>query len=216
MMTDEILLVMAYLGAVAGAVSGVVAARRKNMDVIGAVTVACATALGGGTVRDLMLGRFPVFWVKEEGYVVVTLLVALVTYYSTRLLALTSRSILIPDALGLGVFTVWGTAFGLQSGASWLVSGLMGIITGIVGGVLRDEMCGEIPYVFGRSAQLYATCSIVGAVVYLLLVKLGVYAPIPSVAGVIATAGLRLLAVRFNLRLPVPRKHRDLDDVQWE
>ncbi|MEN6410101.1 MAG: TRIC cation channel family protein, partial [Anaerolineaceae bacterium] len=112
MTTDEILLVMAYLGVVAGAVSGVVAARRKNMDVIGAATVACVTALGGGTVRDLMLGRFPVFWVKEEGYVVVTLLVALITYYSTRLLALTSRSILIPDALGLGVFTVWGTAFG--------------------------------------------------------------------------------------------------------
>lgn len=216
MTTDEMILVMAYIGVVAAAVSGVVAARRKDMDVIGAVAVAFVTALGGGTVRDLFLGRIPVFWVKEEGYVAVTLLVAVGTYYSTRLLALTSRSILVPDAIGLGVFTVWGTAFGLQAGTSFLVASLMGIITGIVGGVLRDVMCGEIPYVFGRSAQLYATCSVMGAWVYLLLVYVGVHSPISSIVGILVTAGIRLVAVRYNLRLPDPKKHHVLEDNQWE
>ena len=103
---DLIILIIAYLGVGAGAVSGVFEARRKDMDIVGATTVALITALGGGTLRDMLLGRGPVFWVKEPGYPLVGFGVAILTFYSTRLLKLTARSILIPDALALGVYRI--------------------------------------------------------------------------------------------------------------
>jgi len=145
---------IAYLGVAAGTVSGVMAARRKNMDAVGAVVVAFLTALGGGTLRDMLLGHGPVFWIREQGYAYLTLLLAVAFFYSTRLLRFSARSILVPDALGLGVFTVMGVEAGLADGTSWFIASLMGVITGVFGGVLRDITCNEVPALFSKDMYL--------------------------------------------------------------
>lgn len=202
---DLIILVIAYLGVAAGAVSGVLEARRKDMDVVGATTVALITALGGGTLRDLLLGRGPVFWVEEPGYPLAGFAVAILTFYSTRLLKLSARSILIPDALALGVFTVMGAARALEQGTGIFIAALMGMITGVFGGVLRDVTCNEIPTIFVKNTQLYATCSFVGAWVYIGLERLGSPLWVATAASILVTFAFRLLAARYNWRLPEPR-----------
>lgn len=202
---DLVIIPVAYLGVIAGAVSGVFEARRKDMDVVGASVVALITALGGGTLRDLLLGRTPVFWVIEPSYPVLGFIVAVLTFYSTRLLSLTSRSILIPDALALGVFTVVGTAIAVEQGVAIFVAVIMGMVTGVFGGVMRDVTCNEIPNIFVKSTQLYATCSFVGAWVYILMLTNGFYLWAASLGGILVTFLIRLGAVRWNWRLPEPR-----------
>jgi uncharacterized membrane protein YeiH len=192
------------LGIAAGSVSGVMEARRKNMDIVGACVVAFVTALGGGTLRDMLLGNLPVFWIKEQQYALMALGFAVLVFYSSRLLMLSHRSILIPDALGLGFFSVLGATIALQLHATLFVASLMGVVTGVFGGILRDVLCNEIPNVFARNTTLYATCSFVGAWVYLLATSLGIGQEGASLAGMLVAIGLRLFAVRYDLRLPEP------------
>lgn len=203
-MSDFLVSMIAYLGVISGAISGVIEARRADMDLVGACAVAFITALGGGTLRDFCLGRFPVFWVEETGYGIISLVVALLAFYSTRFLGLTSKSMLIPDALGLGMFSILGAEYALQLNTSFFVATLMGIVTGVFGGVLRDVICNKIPLVFGKKTQLYATCSLVGSVVYILLIQLGFDQGFASFTGILLCVLMRLLAVRYNVRLPDP------------
>lgn len=201
---ELVMVPVAYLGVIAGAVSGVFEARRKDMDVVGASTVALITALGGGTLRDLLLGRGPVFWVNEPSYPLLAFIVAILTFYSTRLLTLTARSILVPDALALGVFTVYGTAIAVEQGVAIFIAVLMGVITGVFGGVLRDIICNEIPNIFVKNTHLYATCSFVGAWVYIIMLSTGFYLWAASLGAIATTFLIRIAAVRWKLRLPEP------------
>ncbi len=203
-MTELFFLLITYLGVAAAAASGVMEARRKRMDVVGACVVAFITALGGGTLRDMLLGRMPVFWIREQAFAYAALAVAVVVFYSSRLRTITLRSILIPDALGLGVFSILGAEYGLQAGTSLFMASLMGVITGIFGGVLRDVICNEIPSVFNSSTYLYATCSFLGAWVYLLALRVGLNATPASALGIVFIVALRVLAVRYAIRLPEP------------
>lgn len=196
--------IIAYLGVISGAISGVIEARRTDMDLVGACSVAFITALGGGTLRDFCLGRFPVFWVQETGYGIVSLVIALIAFYSTRFLKLTSKSMLIPDALGLGMFSILGAEYAIQLNTSMFVASLMGVITGVFGGVMRDIICNQIPLVFGRKTQLYATCSLAGAWLYILLIHNGFAQGFASFAGISLCVLIRLLAVRYNIKLPDP------------
>jgi uncharacterized membrane protein YeiH len=195
---------MTYLGVAAAAISGVMVARQKDMDIVGACTVAFITALGGGTLRDMLLGRLPVFWIQDQIFAILTLAVAVITFYSSRLLTLSSKSILVPDAIGLGIFSMLGTAYGIQAHTSLFVASLMGVTTGIFGGVLRDVICNEIPYVFARSAQLYATCSFVGSLVYILVIHLGFSPNSALLSGTLVVLFMRVIAVKYDLRLPDP------------
>lgn len=199
--------IVEVFGILAFAVSGFVEARRKHMDAVGVFTVAFITAFGGGTLRDLLLDRRPLFWVEHQEY---TLLVFALALAGTTLLRrvrmrVPDRFITIADALGLGLFSASGTALALQAGLPWFVCVMMGVITGIFGGVLRDMICNEIPLVF-RRGQLYATCAFAGCWTYLLLRELapGVASSqeISLVASVLVTVGMRLAAMRYNLRLP--------------
>ena len=192
------------LGLAAFTISGVIEARRKEMDVVGAAAVAFITAVGGGTVRDVLLDRYPIFWIQDPRYAIFIFSVAAIAFYGLRTARLATTAILIPDAFGLGLFTVTGATYALESHASLFIASLMGVITGVFGGVLRDVICNEIPVVFART-QLYATCALVGALVYLLLDHAGIVAGIAMPAGVLATVILRLAAIRFDLRLPTPK-----------
>jgi len=201
---DPLITVVSVLGLAAFTVSGVIEAKRKEMDLVGAAAVAFITAVGGGTVRDILLGRYPIFWIADQRYALGIFALAVVSFYSLRTARLASSAILVPDALGLGLFTVTGASYALASHASLAIASLLGVITGVFGGVLRDVVCNEIPTVFART-QLYATCALAGAWVYLLLGAAGVVADVTIPAGVLATFALRIAAVRFDLRLPGPR-----------
>lgn len=204
MSLDSLVTVVSILGLAAFTISGVIEAKRKEMDVIGAAAVAFITAVGGGTVRDILLGRYPIFWIADQRYALGIFALAVVTFYSLRSARLASSAIVVPDALGLGLFTVTGASYALTSHASLAIASLLGVITGVFGGVLRDVVCNEIPTVFART-QLYATCALAGAWVYLLLGAAGVVAGVAIPAGALATFALRMAAVRFDLRLPGPR-----------
>jgi len=201
---DALITVISALGLGAFTISGVIEAKSKQMDIVGAAAVAFITAVGGGTVRDILLGRYPIFWVDDQRYAIGIFGLAAISFYSLRTARVASSAILIPDALGLGFFTVTGASYALAAHASMVIASLMGVITGIFGGVLRDVVCNEIPAVFART-QLYATCALVGAWAFLLLDRAGAGAGVALTAGALATFLLRLAALRFDLRLQRPR-----------
>ena len=197
---DELVAVLTYLAVVASAVSGSLEARRRHMDVVGAVAVAFVTAFGGGTIRDLLLGRTPIFWLLDPWVTVATFLAGLATYYGVR--HVSDRVILVPDALGLGIFSTLGATYAVEMHLSALVAALMGVVTGVFGGVMRDTICNRVPVVFRRNTELYATCSFVGVWVYLILQYLETDAAVASTAGTATVVLLRLVSVRWKLTLP--------------
>lgn len=199
MLTATILLYWITLAGVAlCAITGVLEAGHKGMDVIGASAAGLATAAGGGTVRDLLIGR-PVFWVSDQSYLLVALLAALAAFFLARAIRLPARLFLIPDALGLALFTVSGTQIALHADVPWLVAILMGVITGVVGGVLRDILCNDIPLIF-LPGELYATAAAAGAAAVVLVDTLGGSPGFAATAGFLIAAGLRLAAISFRLR----------------
>lgn len=200
---STVIQIIEVLGILAFAVSGLVEARRKDMDMVGIFTVSFITAFGGGTLRDLLLDKRPLFWVEHQEYSLLVFCLALVITPFIRFfhLRLTERLLVTADALGLGLFSVLGTAQAQQAGMPIFVCVMMGVITGIFGGVLRDVICNEIPMVF-RRGQLYATCAFVGCWCYLVLAALGASETLSLAAGILLTVAVRMAAVRFNLRLP--------------
>lgn len=197
----ENLLYWIVLAAVAvNALTGVLDAGRKNMDLVGVVMVGTATALGGGTVRDVLLQR-PVFWLGEQVYLIVAVATTLVIFFAVRGLRLPPRLFLIPDAIGLALFTIVGTQIALQWQAPWLAASLLGVITGVVGGVVRDVLCNEVPLVFVRG-ELYVTAAWIGAMVLIGLQSLGVSPVASAWAGMATVLAIRLAAMAFRITLP--------------
>jgi uncharacterized membrane protein YeiH len=190
------------------AVSGILEARKKKMDLVGVYSVALITAFGGGTLRDLLLDRRPFYWIQNYDYPLWIFLLCLAALYLTRRVLLSERAIAIPDALGLGLFSITGAYYSLQNHESLFIASLFGVITGVFGGVLRDVVCNEIPLVFASSTSLYATCSFAGSWVYLLAAQAGFPQMRATIAGIATTFLLRMLAIRFNLRLPQPLDER--------
>lgn len=191
------------VGVIAFAVSGFVEARQKQMDLVGVFTVAFITAFGGGTLRDILLDRRPLFWVENQEYPILIFVLALLAYPFWRQLqaAVADRTIIYADALGLGLFSVNGASLALELKMPMFVCVMMGVITGIFGGVLRDVLCNQIPLVF-RRGQLYATCCFLGCWVYLLAEWAHLGQSVAIMAGLSTVFVLRVLAVRFNLVLP--------------
>lgn len=206
-MTMDTLLYWVGMVAVAvNALTGVLDAGRKRMDLIGAVLVGVATALGGGTVRDLLLDR-NVFWVVDQTYLIVALGAGLATFFAARTLPLPPKLFLIPDAIGLALFTVVGTQVALQWHAPWLVASLMGVTTGVVGGVLRDILCNDVPLVFLKG-ELYATAAWAGALAVIGLQNAGMPAVISAWVGMAIVLTMRLAAMAFRITLPAFRDRK--------
>jgi uncharacterized membrane protein YeiH len=200
---STLLLAIEVLGIVAFAMSGFIEAQRREMDMVGIFTVGFVTAFGGGTLRDLLLDQRPLFWVERQEYVLLIFVLALVITPFIRHLSSgrAEKLILVADALGLGLFSVLGTSIAEDAAMPMFVCVMMGVITGIFGGVLRDVLCNEIPLVL-RRGQLYATCAFFGCWVVLLLDKINAPESMTVSAGIAVTCVMRLLAVRFDLRLP--------------
>ena len=200
---NTVLLVLEGIGVLAFGLSGVVAAVRKRLDVVGVVIIAFLTALGGGTLRDVLLDRQPFFWVAYEGWVWVLIALGILgaMLLRSRHLELTERAIQWPDAIGLGLFAASGTHIALSLGYSPLVSTLMGVVTAAFGGMIRDILVNEVPWVVA-SYQLYAIIAFGGGWLVWGLAELGLGAPISVGVAAASIAIVRLLSIRFNWHLP--------------
>lgn len=188
---------------VAFGLSGLIAAARKRLDAVGVCVVAWLAAFGGGTLRDILLDRRPFFWVEHAAWlwVLLAMCLAAMAFLRARHFEPTERAMLWPDALGLGLFTAGGTQIALDASMPAIVAVLMGMVTAVFGGVMRDMVCNEIPRAF-RDHQPYAVCSFAGGWVLVAAQAWG----LPQWGSLVLAASvatvLRLLAVQRNWRLP--------------
>jgi len=205
-MSMEALLYWVGLSAVAvNALTGVLDSGRKQMDLIGALLVAVATALGGGTVRDLLLDR-NVFWIADQTYLMAALGTGLISFFIIRSFNIAPKWFLIPDAIGLALFTIIGTQIALQWHTPWLAASLLGVITGVLGGVLRDILCNDVPSIFLKG-ELYATAAWMGALSLIGLQHIGLTPVNAAWVAMGIVLLIRLLAMRYKLTLPALAPH---------
>jgi len=193
-------LIVDLAGVIVFAISGILTAGKKGMDLFGIIVISIVTAIGGGTIRDLLLNRFPIFWMSNPGYLIIIIITAILSVSYLKKYKIPFKALLIADALGLAFFTITGTKIAYQSGQHFLVSIIMGTITGVAGGMVRDILSAEIPLILRR--DIYATASIVGAILYISIVNF-VPENIAMVVGVISIFSLRMLAIIFKLKLPI-------------
>ncbi|AMA47332.1 trimeric intracellular cation channel family protein [Pseudomonas alabamensis] len=195
------MLLMLYLIAItAEAMTGALSAGRRGMDWFGVVLIACITALGGGSVRDVLLGHYPLTWVKHPEYLVLTSFAALLTVFIAPLMRHLRSLFLVLDALGLVAFTLIGCMTALEMGQGLLVASISGVITGVFGGILRDIFCNDIPLVFRR--ELYASVSFAAAWFYLGCVHFEVSPEQSMLLTLFGGLLIRLLAIRFHWEMP--------------
>jgi uncharacterized membrane protein YeiH len=196
------LYILDLIGVAVFAASGALAAVRKRMDVFGVIVIGAVTAVGGGTLRDLLLDRHPVFWLADPAYLVVILVAALLTLAYVRVRRIPRNALAIEDAVGLAVFTIGGAQVAERAGMWPPVVVLMATMTGVAGGILRDVLCAEIPLIL-RHREIYATASIAGATSYLLAKGLGLPLTTAAVFGIVVVVLLRIAAILRGLHLPV-------------
>jgi uncharacterized membrane protein YeiH len=190
------------LGVAVFAVSGALAAGRKSLDLLGVVVIATVTAIGGGTLRDVLLDRSPVFWIADPTYLIVITAAALATVAWTRRFRPPVQALAVADALGLAFFVISGARIAEAFGVPGLSVVVLGVMTGTAGGVLRDVLTAEIPLIF-RRGELYATTAILGVAVYLVLSALDVAVAVASILAMITIVLLRFASILWGLRLPV-------------
>jgi len=202
---DTLLKTIEVLGIFAFAITGIIEARRKQMDIIGTYAVAMITAFGGGTIRDLFINRYPLFWIENYSYPLFILVLSVISIFILRKKSNFSKPVIlllgILDALGLGLFAAIGTSYSLNAGIFWFNAVIIGVITGVFGGVMRDVICNEVP-VFFKQSQLYATCAFFGS---LLFVVMNNYFPgdpvIPLFSSIALTFTLRIISMKYNIQL---------------
>lgn len=185
------------------AISGALVAARRQMDLLSFVFVGTVTGIGGGTLRDLILGVRPV-WVTQPDYLVICIVASVLTFWAARLLSSRYRALLWMDAVGVGMYAVTGAQKAAQLGAAPVVCALMGVMTAAFGGLMRDIMCGEKSLLFNR--EVYATAAILGATVYLILRALDLPMEIQAAGGFCAGFGLRAGAILYGWSLPAYRR----------
>jgi len=201
----DLLYVLDLFGIAVFATTEALSARERDMDVFGVIVIALVTAIGGGSLRDVLLGRTPVFWIQDTTYIIIGTIFALLTAPATHFKLLPRRPLLIADAFGLAVFTVIGTQIALDNGVSSLIAIILGVMSAVAGGVIRDLLSDQIPLILRK--EIYATASFCGALAYLLCQNLPVVMTFSTTIGVLTTLLLRLAAIRWGWSLPLPLTH---------
>ncbi len=197
---EKIYLTVDILGTVAFAISGVLVAMEKRLDLFGVGIIALVTAIGGGTLRDMLIGNTPVTWTTTPMYMYIILGTVIVTILFQSRLKYLRTSLFLFDTIGIGFYTMIGINKGMEAGLEPLICITLGTITASFGGVLRDILCNEIPVIFRK--EIYATACILGGTGYFLLRQ----TPLPEgyayILGVVIVIGIRLAAVRYHITLP--------------
>ena len=199
-----LLYILDLIGVAVFAVSGVLAARDRDLDLLGVIVVAAITAIGGGTLRDLLLDRHPIFWINDTRYLVVIVTAAIATVVYVRIWQPPGKLLQVADAFGLALFALSGAQYAEAAQSSPLIVVLMGTMTGVTGGIIRDVITARVPLVLRR--EIYATAAIVGIIAYLVMKALGVPNAVAFSGGMIVVVALRLVAIRWDLHLPVFHK----------
>ena len=202
----QTLQILEIIGTVAFGASGLIAAARKKLDMVGVVLLVLVTAFGGGTLRDLLLNRHPFFWMTNEMWIWLLAALAITTQFfvKARNVELSAKAIDWPDAIGLGVFAASGTQIALTAGHSALIASIMGVITAAFGGLIRDVLIAEIPGLV-NDHQLYASLAFVGGLFIALLEYLKVDPTIATLTGAITIIIVRIIAIRLGWKLPAWR-----------
>jgi len=203
---DLVLGLLEAAAVIASAIAGMMVASNKGMDLVGAYALACINAFGGGTVRDLLLDNRPFYWMNHSYYLVVILAICVPFVYNARMFHVASevhRRSMRVDAIGLALFTITGVGVALARDAPLVVALIMGVITGTMGGVLRDVVVSELPDLF-RPGGLYATASLAGGGIFLAALEHDVRFTYASLIGIATVIALRLLSLRLGVRMPKP------------
>ena len=189
------------LGTAAFAVSGALAASRKRMDIFGFCVLALMPAVGGGTIRDIVIDRVPVFWVSDNRYVAVAIIAALVVFFAPyRGPGSRQRLLVWADALGLALFAALGTEICLQHDTGPLVAVMLGVTTAVTGGMIRDVICNEIPLILSR--EIYATAAFVSSLAYVVADRMALGDTASLTIGVLTGLAVRGLAIIYDWSLP--------------
>ena len=184
----------------AEAMTAALAAGRRRMDWFGVCVLAVVTALGGGTMRDTLLGHYPLSWVADPNLLLIACGAALATIALARFMETLRWPFLLLDALGLVVFTIIGCNVAMEMGQPPVIVLVSGMITGIVGGIMRDVLCNDIPLVF--SGELYATISLIAGAIYYFGLQLGAAHELVSIVAILIGFTLRTLAIMFHWGMP--------------
>ena len=182
--------------------SGVLIAGFKKFDLFGVIIIAIATGLGGGSLRDMLLDR-EVFWIHNQEFFIASFGSAIIIFITARLMVISHRFFLIPDAAGLATFAIAGTLASLMVGVPWLVASFMGVMTGTMGGVFRDILSNEPPLVF--HSPLYATVSWLGSLLFIWMLHFAIDVTLAATVAGLSIFIARLLALFFNINLPMFR-----------
>jgi len=188
------------LGTIAFAISGVLVAMEKKLDIFGVFIIAFVTAIGGGTLRDILIGSTPVVWMLNYTYIFVVLVAVIFAVLFVNQLKYLRKTLFLFDTIGIGLFTMVGVEKGLSADLIPIICIALGTITACFGGVIRDILCNEIPVIFRK--EVYATACILGATSYFLLRQLPINIEYAYVGAILVTIIIRLVAVRFQITLP--------------
>ncbi|MFY0713174.1 trimeric intracellular cation channel family protein [Seonamhaeicola sp. NFXS20] len=188
------------LGTIAFAISGVLVAFNKKMDLFGVLIIAFVTAVGGGTLRDLLIGNTPVGWMKDMTYTYVIITSAVFAIIFRSKINYLRTSLFLFDTIGIGLYTVVGIEKGIQAELHPIICIALGTMTASFGGVIRDILCNEIPVIFRK--EIYATACIVGGIIYFLLNQFPIQENVVFLVAGFVVIAIRLLAVKFNIMLP--------------
>lgn len=199
-MPTNFLLIVDILGTFSFAVSGAFLAMQKRLDPFGVLVLSFVTAIGGGTLRDMMIGNLPVGWLRNETATIVIFSSAIATMFFGRFLKQFTTTLFLFDALGLGLFTIIGIELGLEQHFSIGVCIALGTITACFGGVIRDVLLNDVPLLFRK--EIYAMACIAGGLIYFLLKKIDPYGDVSKILCILVIFTIRVLAVRYKLSLP--------------
>ncbi|TLX71482.1 trimeric intracellular cation channel family protein [Labilibacter sediminis] len=189
-----------YAGTCAFAISGTLSASEKKLDLFGATFIGFVTAIGGGTIRDLLLGNTPVTWVVGIDYFILILSSIVFTFIFYKYIIKLKHTLFLFDTIGIGVFTIIGIEKALLFGINPPLAMVMGLSSAVVGGVIRDTLCNDVPLIFHK--EIYATACIVGGVIYLLLSHFNINIYFSQTITILSIIIIRLLAINYNLSLP--------------
>ncbi len=192
--------ILDILGTIAFAISGVLVALNKRMDAFGILIIAFVTAVGGGTLRDVLIGETPVSWMKDMTFIYVIILSTIFAVAFRSKIDYLRKSLLLFDTIGIGLYTVVGVEKGISAGLHPLICVFLGTMSACFGGVIRDILCNEIPVIFRK--EVYATACILGGATYFLVIKLPIASDFVFIIAGIVVITVRLIAVRFKVSLP--------------
>ncbi|QYJ85208.1 trimeric intracellular cation channel family protein [Shewanella mesophila] len=196
----EFISLLWLIGIIAEAMTGALCAGRKQMDLFGVVIIGCATAIGGGTLRDMLLGNYPLIWVENVHYLLAIAFASLLTVIIAPVMRYLSKLFLAIDALGLAVFSVVGAQKTLMLDFNPVVAIVMGVVTGVFGGVIRDVLCNQVPLIFKK--ELYALVALLTASLYIALSYYGIVEWLNLAISLSFGFGFRMLAIRYHWGMP--------------